>query len=145
MFRLGLNRGGILRHWNRQTGWEISGRDEEAAIGRHAADADELSGLAGKGFGDNPYAPVGRDHNVEGSPGDRRVERFAEMGVRMDVRNIRSDLGYFVRTAMKYRNRIAAIAQAIYEKRSAGTGTTDYQSALHLKFLICDQLMAREL
>src|ERR1700689_3936119 len=138
MFRLGLNRGSVLGHWNWQAGWEISGGNEEAAIGGHAADADKLSGLAGKGFGDDADAPIGRDDDVEGSPSNSRVERFAEMRVRMDVRNIGTDLGNFVCAAMKYRNRVAAIAQAIYEKRSAGTGTTDYESALHLKFLICD-------
>src|ERR1700722_2474102 len=145
MFCLGLHSGSILWYWNRQTSREISGRNEEAAIGRHAADADELSGFAGKSFGDDPYASVSRDHNVKGSPGDSRVERFAEMRVRMDVRDIGSDLWNFVRAAMKYRNRVAAIAQAIHEKRSAGTGTTHYQSALHLKFLICDQLVVLEL
>ena len=91
-----------------------------------------------KGFGDDADPSIGRDDDVEGSARDSRIERFAEMRVRMDVLDVGANLGNFVCAAMKYRDRVAAIAQAVYEKRSAGTGTTDYEGALHLKFLICD-------
>jgi hypothetical protein len=49
----------------------------------------------------------------------------------MNVLDLGADLRYFVCSTMKDRDLVPALAQAVREKRSAGTRATDNQSALH--------------
>ncbi len=89
MLSLGLNGGGGFGQWDGQAGREIGPGMEEAAIGGEAPDADELTGAAGERLGDETNAPVGRDDDVEGAAGDRRIERLAEMRVCVEVLDVR--------------------------------------------------------
>src|SRR6202789_2102551 len=120
-----------FRQRNGQAGGKIGGGMKEAAIGRKAADADELSSLTGQCFGNNTNAPVSRDDDVEGAPADCRIERFAKMRIGMKVLDVGTDLGNFVRAAMKNSHCVPTVAESVHKKGSAGTGAADYQSAFH--------------
>src|SRR5882757_5045872 len=100
MLRFALNGRGTLGDRNRQSGRKIGRRIEKAAVSREAADSDELSGLAGECFSDNPDASVSRDHDVECAPRDCVIKRLAKMRIGMDVFNLGSDLRNLMRPTM---------------------------------------------
>src|SRR5580704_13738195 len=131
MLRFALHRGRRLGNRDRQTDGKVGVRIGEATICGEAADPDELSGLARERLGDDTDTSVGRDDDLEGASCDRGIQRLAKMGVGMNVLDVGADFGNFVRPAMENRNRVSSLAQAVCEKRSAGTGTADDQSVFH--------------
>src|SRR5579872_2924196 len=100
MFLLTLNGGGSLGNRNRKTGWKIDRRIEVAAVSREASDCDELSGLAGERFGDDAYASVRGDHDIEGASRDGVIKGLAKMRIGMNVFDIGPNLGNFVSPTM---------------------------------------------
>src|SRR6266852_1588746 len=125
MLRFAVNGGGSLRNRNRQTSRKIGGGNEVTAVSRDAADSDEPSGLAGERLGDDADAPVGRNHDVEVASRDCGIKRLAKMRVGVNVLDVGADLRNFVRATMKNRHLVAALAHAVYEKRSARTRAAD--------------------
>src|SRR5580658_3947714 len=130
MLLFALNGGRGLGERNRQTLRKIHGRNEVAAVGRHAADSDELASLAGERFCDDAYPSVSSDDDIEGASRDCRIKRLVKMRVGVNVLDVGTDLRNFVRPAVENRNRVSALAQAVCEKGSTGTGATDNQSCL---------------
>jgi hypothetical protein len=53
----------------------------------------------------------------------------------MKVLDVGTDLGNFVRAAMKNSHCVPTIAESVHEKGSAGTSAADYQSAFHYLYL----------
>src|SRR5260370_8713724 len=71
-----------------------------AVIARHPPDRDKARRLAGQRRRDETDAPVSRDDYVEGAVAERGFDRLAEMGVAVDMRDFRHNLGNLVRSTM---------------------------------------------
>src|SRR5260370_23325660 len=123
MLRFALNGRGSLGHRNRQTIRKIVRGNEVATVSRDAADSDELPGLAGERFGNDADAPVSRDHYIERASPDCAIKRLTKVRIGVNLLNVGADLGNFVCSTVKNRHLVSALAQAVYEKRSAWTGT----------------------
>src|SRR5229473_1255499 len=130
-----------LGRWNLQPWRKIRIRLEVTAIAGDAADADEARSFPYERLGHEAQASIGRKHQIEGAPGQRRVERFPEMRVGVDMLDFGRDLRNFMRSAMQHRNAIAPLYQSVDQKWPGRAGSADYQCFHHYSVPILLLLM----